>query len=357
MNKKTAIVIALQALLIVVMFWMIVFYGKDEYESYTQPEDENIASANRVSANEGLTTVTISEQAQAQNDIQTKLLSGTYHQTQLQQFGFVIAIDPLLDLRTQYFSAKNEAALFHANLENSRQEYQRLRALNQDNRNVADRVVLAAEAQYQSDLIKIKTAEARAENLREAMLQAWGRTLAQLATEANPGKTMQDLLSRKKLLVQITLPFDASKPNEKTRWQLRPTTDTAEAIEASYLTESPITDSTVQGKTYFLLASSPDLRSGMRLRVNEVLPNQPEQVADGVLIPQSGIVWHAGKAWVYQQTAANTFIRRPLNTDTPMDGGWFIKAGIKPGSRIVIKGAQLLLSEEFKVTIKNENDD
>lgn len=357
MNKKTAIVIALQALLIIVMFWMIVFYGKDEYESYTQPEDENIASVNRVSAHEGLTTVIISDQAQAQNDIQTLLLEASQHQRQLQQFGFVVAIDPLVDLRTQYFSAKNEAALFHANLENSRQEYQRLRALNQDNRNVADRLVLAAEAQYQSDLVKIKTAEARAENLREAMVQSWGKKLAQLATEVNPSKIMQDLLSRKKLLIQIALPFDSPQPNEKTHWKLRPTTDTNEAIDASYLTESPITDATVQGKTYFLLASSPDLRSSMRLRVSQAITNQPEQTENGVLIPQSAIVWHAGKAWVYQQTAKETFVRLPVSTDTPTDGGWYSKSNIQPGSRIVIKGAQLLLSEEFKVTIKNENDD
>jgi len=41
-----------------------------------------------------------------------------------------------------------------------------------------------------------------------------------------------------------------------------------------------------------------------------------------------------------------------------IDGGWIIKEGIIiENDKIVVDGAQLLLSEEFKYQIKNENED
>ncbi len=40
MNRKTAIIIALQTLIIIVLFWVLVFYGKDEYEAAMGESEE-----------------------------------------------------------------------------------------------------------------------------------------------------------------------------------------------------------------------------------------------------------------------------------------------------------------------------
>ena len=39
-----------------------------------------------------------------------------------------------------------------------------------------------------------------------------------------------------------------------------------------------------------------------------------------------------------------------------MESGWF-NQGLSVGEEVVVNGAQLLLSEEFKSQIKNENED
>ena len=49
MNKKSAIIIGLQALLIVILFWMLVFYGKDEYEDFQTEQEEEIESLAHIS--------------------------------------------------------------------------------------------------------------------------------------------------------------------------------------------------------------------------------------------------------------------------------------------------------------------
>ena len=56
----------------------------------------------------------------------------------------------------------------------------------------------------------------------------------------------------------------------------------------------------------------------------------------------------SGKAYVYVQTANGQFTRREIRTDSPVSAGYFIGNQLAPGTRIVVAGAQTLLSEEFK---------
>ena len=86
----------------------------------------------------------------------------------------------------------------------------------------------------------------------------------------------------------------------------------------------------------------------------------------GIIIPSNAVVWYAGKPWAYFKQATNIvadsrnseneFVRKPISTDTEIDAGWF-NQGVDADSEVVISGAQLLLSEEFKYLIKNENED
>ena len=142
MNRKIAAILALQAFLIIMLFWMLVFYGKDEYEAYTSDAEEEIETPSLVSTNAGATIVTLSAQTQAQSDIRTTPLQAGKHRNTLASFGTVVAIDPLIELRTRYLAASAEANVVRATLLGSRQEYERVRKL-------SDRLVEQA-VRYQS---------------------------------------------------------------------------------------------------------------------------------------------------------------------------------------------------------------
>ena len=66
----------------------------------------------------------------------------------------------------------------------------------------------------------------------------------------------------------------------------------------------------------------------------------------GVILPTSSVVWTEGRSWAYLQTAANQFSRREVPTEIPVDNGYLVSAGFPTGSKVVIRGAQSLLSEE-----------
>ena len=74
------------------------------------------------------------------------------------------------------------------------------------------------------------------------------------------------------------------------------------------------------------------------------------------------LVWHAGRAWVYvkipeaKKDDDEEFARRDVSAGEWQGEGWFT-AALPANTEIVIRGAQLLLSEEQRGFIKNENDD
>lgn len=359
MNRRVAIVIGLQALLIIIMFWVIVFYGKDEYEAYTREQEEEIDTPNRVSTELGATVVTLSEQGQAQSDIRTIALQAGTQQQSLSALGSVVSIDPLLELRTRYLTAVADANVAQASLASSQQEFQRLQQLNQDNRNVSDRVVLAAQAQYRTDQAKLQAAQVQAGNLRDNMRQLWGDTLAGQATQQPASAALQSLLQYREVLLQLTLPFDAAAPRAGDSAWVSPAGSQGKPVKAVMVAASPQTDATLQGKTYFYRAPADSLRAGMRVSVKLEggQDSGKEGAQAGVLVPSSAVVWYGGKAWVYRKQGEDKFTRLPISTEHAAGDGWFSHGLLQPGDLIVNNGAQLLLSEEFKYQIKNENED
>ncbi len=74
----------------------------------------------------------------------------------------------------------------------------------------------------------------------------------------------------------------------------------------------------------------------------------------GVIVPRSAILRHSGLTWVYVQTADDRFERRDCELRTPTAEGWFVSHGVASGEKIVVEGAQMLLSEELKSQIESE---
>ena len=71
----------------------------------------------------------------------------------------------------------------------------------------------------------------------------------------------------------------------------------------------------------------------------------------GVEVPGSAVVRHERRAWVYVQTGKARFTRRSIPLEHASGDGWFVSEGVGPSDRIVVSGAQVLLSEELKSQI------
>lgn len=359
MNRKLATIIALEAFLIVVLFWVLVFYGKDEYEAYVQGEiEEEIETPNRISTDQGITIVTLPLAAQEQSGITTLQLQNSEFLNTLSTYGTVVSIDQLIELRNRYLTAKAEANIASASLINTQQEFNRLSALNKDNKNISDNVLARAEAALKADRARLNASESIAKNLRDSLGQQWGEALAKQATQQTENSTFSRIMQYREVLIQVTLPFDSPSPAIGSRIMVSPTGSSSgssvQSVQAEFVSASPQTDAAIQGKTYYYRAPADSLRVGMRVSIKL---KDSGNSTEGVIVPNQAIVWYGGQPWVYRKEGADRFLRIPVSTNNEADNGWFTNMGLKSGDEVVVSGAQLLLSEEFKYQITNENDD
>ncbi|MBK8006395.1 MAG: HlyD family efflux transporter periplasmic adaptor subunit [Gemmatimonadetes bacterium] len=90
------------------------------------------------------------------------------------------------------------------------------------------------------------------------------------------------------------------------------------------------------------------LRPGVALTVHVPSTAAPEQ---GVLVPDAAVVQWDALAWAYVEREPGTFVRVRVPTTTAVSGGWVVSSGLSAGEQVVVTGAELLLSEEFRARI------
>ncbi|HYL20711.1 MAG TPA: hypothetical protein VEU74_03040 [Gemmatimonadales bacterium] len=85
----------------------------------------------------------------------------------------------------------------------------------------------------------------------------------------------------------------------------------------------------------------------------------PRVSGQGLLVPTNALVQWEGLAWVYVARGQRRYVRELVSTEEPVDGGYLVHAGVAPGDAIVVRGAQQLLSEEFRArsTVGEEADE
>jgi hypothetical protein len=358
MNKKLTLIIVIQALLIIALFWVLIFYAKDEFETYQSEQEEEIESLNRISTNEGINIVSLTPATQQNSGIQTVKINSASFQDEIKSFGNVVSIDSLTEAKSRYLNLKTEIGIAQSASTHNFKQYQRLKALNADDKNVSDQAVQAALANIDADKAKITSNALQLKNLQTNTKLQWGEQLAKLAFEDKLAPHLASLIDRKNVLIQISLPLSTVNPSVGSTVSVTPLNEATAPIKAVYVSPATQSDTNGFGKTFYYSAPADLLRIGMR--VNVVTESAANEQANGVIIPSNAVVWYAGKAWAYfkagQDKNVVQFIRKPISTSTEVDAGWF-NQGIDENSEVVMSGAQLLLSEEFKYLIKNENED
>lgn len=298
------------------------------------------------------TRLTIDSQAQNRAGIRTLLLKPANYRPETGAYGEVLDILPLLKLRNHYFSALAEQRSARAALRLSAQHLARLRNLYRS-KAAAQKKYLQQKMQWQNDQALLDAANYRLQGIEQTLLLHWGETLTGHATDPD-SKLFRELLGQQHRLLSITLSAEQTNPSGAPRISVSPTGKRSQAVPADYLASSPRSDALTQGRSYFLLADSPLLQPPMHI---SAWITSPEPPLAGVIIPPSAVVRHLGQTFVYLQLDDATFVRRAIPRLITHEQGYFVPSGISAGDRLVIAGAQLLLAEEFRGQIPDEDDD
>ncbi len=373
--KLTAnhIIIALMAIVIAVLSWLLIYVSRDELQLHDEEYEEEIEIESTASVEQGRAIVRVDAQSQAASGIRLHSLQPAQYETALHVYGSVVDIAPLLETRGRYLAANAERRALQSTLSAARTEYRRAEVLYQDDRNISEQALRDAESRYRVAQARLDAAQSMQSVLGDALRTAWGPVVGAWAMAAQ-SESLAELLSRRSVLVQLVFPYDLPQSAVRPKLQLAPVTARENAVEAGLVSAAPRVSGALPGNTYFYLVRGADLRVGARV-VARVATDSA--MVDGVIVPNAAVVWHAGKSWVYRKRDAETFARHEISTASELGDGWFQatavetvveqagadetglpqRASLVPGDEVVISGAQLLLSEELKYQIRNENED
>jgi hypothetical protein len=205
--------------------------------------------------------------------------------------------------------------------------------LYQADKSVSADTLEAAERQAAVDQAQLAVARARAS-------LAFGAAPWQSAERREP--LLAALSSGSTLLVSASFPsgLPAARP---AALALRRVGGGAERWTSSEVWTGP-SDPSVPGPTVLALLAAPaGLSSGERLIASVATGAS----LDGSAVPASAIVLAGGEAWCYVQEQGEALARRRVDVGRPLPEGYFQESGFKPGERVVVAGAGLLLAREI----------
>jgi|AZIC01.1.fsa_nt_gi hypothetical protein len=265
----------------------------------------------------------------------------------------VIDLRPMLNVRSQYQQALATLNVAKVAERSAGQELSRLKQLSKGTGSVAAKKINYAQATYNEVAAKLEGSRVELQAIKEQALQTWGETLATWIVEKD-SKEWQRLLQHNDSLLLVTLAAKDTLAADVSFIRISRDGSRKQARKAYYVSPALQTDNVSQGETYYFKTATGKLRTGMRLDAWIVEASKPFR---GVFIPEQAIVWHQGQQWVYVQIDDDLYERRPLIAGQVSVGGVFTQTDLITGDKLVLKGAQMLLSEEFKWQIADEDDD
>jgi hypothetical protein len=318
---------------LVILVWIFAGTSNDEGD-----EAEKVTSAPpKIShTSSGQVVVELNGDEQARIGLETEALTTFTQSQELMGYGVVLDPAPLAALNAELASTR-------AAVDASRAEYERARLLHSEQQNVSLKDFEAARAKFQADQVQLNLLNLRVAN-------EWGAKIATMAPVERSG-LIDALTKRVAGLVRISLPPGQSFAQEPTQARVAALGFDNQPLVTHSIWFAPTIDSHLQGQSFLLKVDA----QGFPLRPGNAVTahlESPGTAKPGVVIPEAAVVRTGDRAWAYVQIAPMQFERRQLVVTSTAARGRFVTAGFAAGDRIVVTGAQALLSEELKSQIQ-----
>ncbi|HEV2319178.1 MAG TPA: hypothetical protein VGV18_05475 [Verrucomicrobiae bacterium] len=293
--------------------------------------DQPVSSPSRVETGpSGQSCISLDLKTQQLVGLKTAGLAPATLPAEMKAYGRVLDSPALVSLHDDVLSAR--AALWA-----SQEQYLRVKQLAVEN-NASAQLLETAEAQLKRDQSAVETSAAR---LMGASSQA---ILSQ------PASFFQDIADQKTLLIRLDTPA-GDWPARSPTAALLLLPGISRPVGADFLGRAAAVDPQVQGAGFIFEVTNapPPLTPGLAIAGFLQLPGG---AAAGFILPDSAVVRSDGADWIYVQANETNFQRDQVFLDHPAKDGWFVTNIFAPNDKIVVVGAQVLLSEEHKAQIQ-----
>jgi hypothetical protein len=353
MKNKNLTIIAIQSFMIFLLIWVVIIVGGDEFSDDEGYEDDETVSFVELTE-DGLNQVRLSEKIVSNSGIVSKKIVISNKKMNFSNYGLVQGTDSLIDLKNINDQLLNEKNTLINRKKTEKKKFIAFEDLNKDDKNISDQALLEQEVILANIDAEIRNKEALLSNLKQKVISQWGEEFYKLITNKN-NSFLEKLLQSQARIVKITLPSVDSGFSIPKKIIFSPING-SEDVEGYFVAEAPMVDQNILGQTFYYLIDGINLRIGSK--VVGYYEQDNSQEIDLYEIPTNAVVWSNGISWVYVEKEAFLFIKKPILLKNEIKSGWLVSSdSINDSDKIVTKGAQLLLSEEYKYQIKNENED
>ena len=355
MKNKSLLIIVIQSILIITLIWIIMLLGKDEFlESDDNDNDETIVDYTIIK--DGLTYINLPALVEKNSGIKLQKISISTHEQSIPSYGITVNLSPLLKNQNDFTNLKYQKTKLLAKLDEEAERISKLIILNKDNKNIADSVIHEKNIEISDLKNDIAIINNNIKTLLFNIDHRWGKDFKELIADSK-NHYLEKLLLNEYRLIKITVPINQTLDITPKEIKVSPSNQPKKTYKATLISKAQDIDQGIQGKSFYYYVTENDLEIGLKLKAF-IVSDKIESDNTYLFIPKESVIWSSGKAWVFIKNNEGNFLRRPLPRLLEIDGGWIIKEGIiMKNDKIVVDGAQLLLSEEFKYQIKNENED
>lgn len=301
-------------------------------------------------ANNDQPAVKLTPSQQGQIGLETAVVKAAPHPEQIRAYGAVLDISRITELTNNYANAQAQLQTAQARLEVAKSAFDRTKNL-VDSAALPRKEAETAEGTLRADRAALTAAESQVRTLAATAQQEWGPVIGRGILERAPAVVR--LIERDQFLVQVTLPPGAAVTAAPGAALAQAPTRNAN-IDLQYLSPATRTDPRIQGLSYFFSAPGD---SGLLPGMNTIVYVPSGNTYEGVFIEDTAIVRWQGRAWVYLRVGPDSFRRQPISMDQPVSDDDYVVRDIPSGSEIVMRGAQVLLSEEAKSELRGGDDD
>lgn len=344
-NWKNKLILVL-SLVILLLVWALAWMGRDEFQ-HAHEDDDKVSAVDRAQAEPN--TVIVDKEAQKQAGITVESVKEAKYTASQNFTGLVVDMHALVEARQRLQSLMAQLTAAQAQLLQKRNDVTRTQGLYDDGRNASKRDLEAARATLATQEQQEIALQAEIRSVVDGVRMQWGEAFANHLGDKQG--LVSRVISHQVDVVQFAMPY-GSRP-EHQQWRIDVSNSGhADGVPAALIGRATQSMPGLQGESWLLTTSTTGAGAGTRVRVLSRQGNAQK----GVFIPLSAVVRFAGKSWVYVKTDADKFRRMPLAVDRALGEGFFTDA-LEVDDSIVTNGAQLLLSEEFRFQIKNENKD
>lgn len=296
--------------------------------------EKPVAAPTRVSSGaNGEIIVTLDTATQKRIGLAVAPLSGAEHRGTRQGFARVLDAASLTSLL-------NELALARTSMDASEKELARTKVLAVQ-ADVSEKTRIAAETAAARDRLTVQAAD-------DKLALAFGR---ELAGRADLPQLARSLASLEAALVRVDLPAGETLTTPPAKARLFAPASEAGQFDAEFIGPATSVGPEFQGQAYLYLATQTKRRLAPGANLTAVL-ELPGDASAGVDIPRAAVVRSEGRGWAFVQTGDDTFTRREVALTRPTSDGWFVADVFKPGEKVVVTAAQVILSEMGKEAIR-----